>query len=46
MINSAIEQGKEQEKYEVAKKLVLAGVAIDIIVATTGLDKEKIEKLK
>ncbi len=46
MINSAVEQGKVQEKYEIAKKLLLAGVAIDIIATTTGLDKEKIEKLR
>jgi len=42
MINSAVENSLN----EVAKKLLLAGIAIDVITTTTGIDKEQIEKIR
>ena len=38
--------GKIAGKIEVAKNLLSKGIDIDIISSTTGLSKEKIEKLK
>ena len=41
-----IEQGVEQEKIEIAKELLNNNVSLDIIMKSTGLSKEEIEKLK
>jgi len=38
-------EGKAEEKIEVAKKLKENNVSIDIIICSTGLSKEEIEKL-
>ena len=50
MVSSAFEQGRQQGlnlwKYELVKKLYLAGVDIETIAETTGLDKKQIESLK
>ena len=44
-INQGISQGIEQNKIEVAKKLLKNNVDINIIVDSTGLSKDEIEKL-
>lgn len=41
-----MKQGMKQEKIEIAKKLLNLGVNIEIIVKSTGLTTEEIEKLK
>ena len=41
-----IEQGKEQEKLEVAKKMLAKGIDINTIIEVTELTKEEIEKIK
>ncbi|HBX53783.1 MAG: hypothetical protein A2275_01765 [Bacteroidetes bacterium RIFOXYA12_FULL_35_11] len=38
-------KGKKTEKIEIAKSLLKSGVAIDIIINSTGLSKEEINKL-
>ena len=40
-----IEIGKEKGLIEVAKKMKVKGLDISLIIETTGLDKETIEKL-
>ena len=40
-----IDEGKQEERYEIARKLKRKGVAIEIIAETTELTKEQIEKL-
>ncbi len=45
-IEEGKEVGKKEEKREVAKKLLNAGVDIEIIKSTTGLKEEEIQKLK
>ena len=40
-----IKQGQQNEKIEIAKKLLEEGVDIAIIETVTGLDKKEIEKL-
>jgi len=42
---SIIETAKKERDIEIAQKLKQRGVALDIIVETTGLPKEQIEKL-
>ncbi|MCX0362515.1 hypothetical protein LI034_16155, partial [Clostridium perfringens] len=39
-------EGKLEGKLEVAKKLLLADVDINIIISSTGLTKEEIIKIK
>ncbi|GAA4843242.1 Rpn family recombination-promoting nuclease/putative transposase [Algivirga pacifica] len=39
------EEGKKEEKIEIARNLKKAGVSVDIIMSSTGLLKEEIEKL-
>ena len=39
-------EGKAEEKLEVAKKLLIADVDINIIISSTGLNKEEILKIK
>ena len=41
-----IEQGIEQEKLEVAKKMLAKGIDINTIIEVTELTKEEIEKIK
>ena len=38
-------EGRLEEKKSIAKSLKLANVAIDIIVSSTGLSREEIEKI-
>ena len=38
--------GKQQEKIEIARKMLRKGIKIDEIVEFTGLTNEEIEKLK
>ncbi|MBR3898212.1 MAG: PD-(D/E)XK nuclease family transposase [Bacilli bacterium] len=45
LIHNAKEEGKEENKIEIAKKLLKNNIDIDIIVDSTGLAKEEIEKL-
>jgi len=49
-INYATEQGelkgRKEEQKEIAKKLLEKNISIDIIIETTGLTEEEIEKLK
>ena len=40
------EEGREEEKLEIAENLLKRNVDIDVIVESTGLSKEKIEDLK
>ncbi len=44
--NESIKEGKEQEKIEIVKKLLNAGVDLEIIKSTTGLKEEERQKLK
>ena len=44
-IEQGIEKGIEQEKIEIAKELLNNNVSLDIIMKSTGLSKEEIEKL-
>ena len=44
-IQMATEQGKEEEKEEMAKKLKKKGMTVEEIIEVTGLSKEKIESL-
>lgn len=45
-LDTAKEEGKIEGKYEVAKNLLKNNVSIEIIMSSTGLTKEEIEKLK
>ena len=45
-LKEAREKGIEQEKIEIAKELLNNNVSLDIIMKSTGLSKEEIEKLK
>ena len=45
-IRDGIEQGHKESQQEIAKKLKQEGIAIEIIMKTTGLSKEEIEELK
>ena len=45
-IEEGIKEGIEQEKLEIAKKLLVANMEINFIVDTTGLSIEEIEVLK
>lgn len=45
-VDTAEMEGRKKEKIEIAKNLLKVGVAIEIIVNTTGLTKEEIEILK
>jgi predicted transposase/invertase (TIGR01784 family) len=40
-----IDKGREKERMDIAKKLKTEGINIEIIVKSTGLSKEEIEKL-
>ncbi len=44
-IEQGIEKGKTETILQMAKQLKQAGVAIDIIMQTTGLSSQEIEKL-
>ena len=41
-----LKSGKKEEKIEIAKQLLKNNVDIEIIINSTGLTKEEIEKLK
>ncbi|MDM0944474.1 hypothetical protein QTI83_13480 [Clostridium perfringens] len=43
---SALEGAREEGKLEVAKKLLIANVDIDIIVFSTGLSEDELLKIK
>ena len=45
-LESSKEEGKLEEKLEVAKKLLIANVDIDIINSSTGLSKDELLKIK
>ena len=45
-IEKGIEKGIEQEKIEIARELLNNNVSLDIIMKSTGLSKEEIERLK
>ncbi len=45
-LDTAKEEGKSEEKEGIARNLLNNNVDIDIIVKSTGLTKEQIEKLK
>ncbi|CAK6512653.1 hypothetical protein [Rickettsia helvetica] len=40
------EEGRRKEKIIIAKNLIKAGLKTDLIIASTGLKKEEIEKLQ
>ena len=40
-----MEKGRKEEKFEIARNLKAAGVAVDIIVQTTGLTAKEIKNL-
>ncbi|EKE10231.1 MAG: hypothetical protein ACD_16C00066G0008 [uncultured bacterium] len=44
--DEGLEKGKRERELEIAKSLLLQGIDTDIIVSTTGLSKEEIEKLQ
>ena len=43
---SALEGAREEGKLEVAKKLLIANVDMDIIVSSTGLSEDELIKIK
>ncbi len=43
---SALEGAREEGKLEVAKKLLIANVDVDIIVSSTGLSEDELLKIK
>ena len=43
---SALEGAREEGKLEVAKKLLIASVDMDIIVSSTGLSEDELMKIK
>ena len=44
-LDTAKEEGREQRNIEIAKKMLAAGMDIDIIINMTDLSKDEIEKL-
>jgi predicted transposase/invertase (TIGR01784 family) len=45
VLETAKKEGKQEERFEIARRLKQKGVAIEIIAETTELTKEQIEKL-
>jgi len=45
VIDTAFDEGKMEGKMEIAKSLKENGVSIDIIIISTGLTKEEINRL-
>ncbi|GFR24740.1 hypothetical protein TNCT_330421 [Trichonephila clavata] len=43
-LNKSIQMGEEGKKAEVAKNLLKAGISVDIILQTTGLSRDELEK--
>ena len=41
-----VNRGMERQSVEIAKKLLTSGVSEEIIISSTGLSKEEVEKLK
>ena len=44
-MTGARDQGRKEEKLEIAKKMLAEKMDIDVIIKITGLTKEEIEKL-
>ena len=44
-VREGMEKGRKEEKFEIARNLKAAGVAVDIIVQTTGLTAKEIKNL-
>lgn len=44
-LDTAKEEGREQRNIEIAKKMLVAGMDIDIIIKMTDLSKDEIEKI-
>ena len=44
-VDDGLEKGAREKQIEIAKKLLKAKVEIEVIIETTGLTKEEIEKL-
>ena len=40
------EEGKTEERIEIAKKMLKEGLSVDLICRTTGLSEEEVLKLK
>ena len=40
------EEGKTEERLEIAKKMLKEGLSVDLICRTTGLSEEEVLKLK
>ena len=45
-VDDGVEKGAREEKIKIAKKLLKAKVGMEVIIETTGLTKEEIEKLQ
>ncbi|WP_256621344.1 transposase [Rickettsia sp. TH2014] len=45
-IEKGRQEGRRKEKIIIAKNLIKAGLKTDLIIASTGLKKEEIEKLQ
>jgi len=45
VIETAKQEGRQEGRVEVAKRLKQKGIAVETIVETTGLTKEQVEKL-
>ncbi len=39
-------EGKTEERFEIAKKMLKEGLSVDLICRTTGLSEEEVLKLK
>lgn len=45
-ITSAVEQGEKEEKVEIAKKMLIKGLDLELIIDITELTIDEIEKIK
>ena len=45
MVDTSKEEGRREERIEIAKKLKLGGVSVEVIMQSTGLSKDIIENL-
>ena len=46
VLNTAKEEGRKEKTFEIARNLLQAGIAEDVVAATTGLSVEEIQNLK
>ena len=46
VLNTAKEEGRKEKTLEIARNLLQAGIAEDVVAATTGLSVEEIQNLK